>query len=185
LGKGMIESPFSAKRTIEMVVGTLLYAALTIPFNILQVPGDGGFLMIRPAIAIPIVFGIIFGPVVGFIVGLLGKVLSDFASFGALSWNREIGSALLGAVPGMAYFFIRPRDWTKAKALAMAAVLAIVASIVGVGFATMTDYILQTDLSAIARFYSAAGTAIVNCVILTPTLLFAYTKAIAERARRK
>jgi energy-coupling factor transport system substrate-specific component len=180
---GRKDSFFSAKQIVAMAVGTVLYAALTIPFNVLQVPGEGGVIAIRPAIAIPMLFGIIFGPIVGFFVGLIGNILSDFASFGALSWSREIGSGLLGAVPGMAYFVIKRTDWTKAKALAMVAALAIVASIVGIGFTTMTDYIFQTGLSTIASFYSEAGTDAVDGAILTPLLLYVYAKATTGHAR--
>jgi energy-coupling factor transport system substrate-specific component len=167
-----------------MAIGTVLYAALMIPFNVLQIPSEGGVIVIRPAIAIPMLFGVLFGPIAGFVIGLLGSILSNFASFGAFSWSREIGSGLLGAVSGIAYFVIKGEEWTKAKALAMVAMLAILASIVGIGFTTMTDYIFQTGLSTIASFYSEAGTDAVNGAILTPLLLYMYAKTTTGHARR-
>jgi energy-coupling factor transport system substrate-specific component len=70
----------------------------------------------------------------------------------------------------------------------IAAVLAVVASIVGIGFAAMTDYIFQIGLStmdaAMTEFVAAAGTDAVNGLILLPILLYAYARATAGRARR-
>ncbi|HYB67318.1 MAG TPA: ECF transporter S component [Candidatus Acidoferrales bacterium] len=186
--KGMKESFFSAKQIVAMAVGTALYAALTIPFNVFQIPGAGGLIAVRPTVAIPMLFGFVFGPITGFVAGLLGNILSDFLSFGGFFWNWDIGNGLLGAIPGIAYFVIKRTDWTKAKTLLTAAVLAIVASIVGIGFAAMTDLAFQIGLStlgaALAEFYSAAGTDAINGAILTPILLYAYATATAGRARR-
>jgi energy-coupling factor transport system substrate-specific component len=186
--KGMKESFFSAKQIVAMAVGTALYAALTIPFNVFQIPGAGGLIAVRPTVAIPMLFGIVFGPITGFVSGLLGNIISDGVSFGGFFWNWDIGNGLLGAVPGIAYFVIKRTDWTKAKTLAIAAVLAVVASVVGIGFAAMTDYAFQIGLStldaAMAEFYSAAGTDAINGAILTPILLYAYATATAGRARR-
>ena len=186
--KGMKESFFSAKQIVAMAVGTALYAALTIPFNVFQIPGAGGLIAVRPTVAIPMLFGFVFGPITGFVAGLLGNILSDFVSFGGFFWNWDIGNGLLGAITGIAYFVISRTNWTKAKTLAIAAGLAIIASVVGIGFAAMTDYIFQIGLStmdaALAEFYSAAGTDAINGAILTPILLYAYATATAGRARR-
>jgi energy-coupling factor transport system substrate-specific component len=186
--KVMKESFFSAKQIVAMAVGTALYAALTIPFNVFQIPGAGGLIAVRPTVAIPMLFGIVFGPITGFVSGLLGNIISDGVSFGGFFWNWDIGNGLIGAIPGIAYFVIKRTDWTKAKTLAIAAVLAVVASVVGIGFAAMTDYAFQIGLStldaAMAEFYSAAGTDAINGAILTPILLYAYATATAGRARR-
>ena len=177
-----------AKQFIPMIVGTLVYAALTIPFNVYQVPSAGGLIVVKPTVAIPMLFGIVFGPVTGFVVGLVGNMLADVTSFGGVFWNWEIGNGLLGAIPGIAYFVLKRIDWTRARGLAMAAVLAVVASVVGVGFAAMADYIFQIGFapadSALADFYFFAGNYAVNGAILTPILLYAYAKATTGRARR-
>lgn len=184
----MKESLFSAKQIVAMAVGTALYAVLTIPFNIFQIPGAGGLIAVRPTVAIPMLFGFVFGPITGFVAGFLGNIFSDFLSFGGFFWNWDIGNGLIGAVPGIAYFVIQRTNWTKAKTLVIAAVLAVVASVVGIGFSAMTDYIFQIGLStveaALLEFYSAAGTDAVNGAILTPILLYAYAAATAGRARR-
>ena len=185
----MKESFFSVKRFVPMILGTLLYAALTIPFNVLPSPGSTGVIAVRPTVAIPMVFGIIFGPVTGFIVGLIGNILSDFASFGGFFWNWEIGSGLLGAIPGIAYYVMKRTDWTKARGLVTAAVLAIVASIVGIGFAVVADYIFQIGVvpadASLAEFCFFAGSYAVNGAIITPILLYAYAKATYGHGRSR
>jgi len=181
------ESFFSAKQIVAMAVGTALYAALTIPFNALTIPGLW-LIAVRPTVAIPMLFGFVFGPITGFVAGFLGNILSDAVSFGGFFWNWDIGNGLMGAVPGIAYFVIKRTDWTKVKGLAAAGVLAILGAIVGIGFAAGTDYVFQIGLNtieaAVAEFIGAGATNIVNGVILTPILLYAYATATAGRARR-
>jgi len=185
--RGGKESFFSAKQIVAMTVGTALYAALTIPFNVFQMPA-AGLIAVRPTVAIPMLFGIVFGPITGFVTGLLGNILSDFASFGGVSWNLDIGNGLLGAIPGIAYFVVKRTDWTKARTLAVAAILAVVASVVGIGFAAMADYAFQIGLNtldaALLEFNSAAWTDAINGAILTPILLYAYATAATQRSRR-
>lgn len=182
------ESLLSPKQFLPIILGTLLYAALTVPFNAYEVPLVGGALIVRPTVAIPMVCGIIFGPLAGFVVGFVGNVLSDFFSLGGVFWNWEIGNGLLGAIPGVAYFVMKRTDWMKARGLATAAVLAVVASVVGIGFATATDYIFQIGFasaeSALADFFMFAASYAVNGAIFTPILLYAYAKATTGRARK-
>src|SRR3990172_12526975 len=143
---------------------------------------------VRPTVAIPMLFGFVFGPITGFVAGFVGNVLSDAVSFGGFFWNWDIGNGLMGAVPGIGYFVIKRTDWTKVKGLAAAGVLAILGAIVGIGFAAGTEYVLQIGLNtieaAVAEFIGAGATNIVNGVILTPILLYAYATATAGRARR-
>ncbi len=187
LSKEPRESLFSAKQIVAMAVGTALYAALTIPFNALTIPGVW-LVSVRPTVAIPMLFGFVFGPITGFVSGLLGNILSDAVSFGGFFWNWDVGNGLLGAVPGIGYYIVKKTDWGKVKGLASAAILAILGSIVGIGFAALTDYIFQIGLNtieaAVAEFVAAGATDIVNGAIITPILLFAYAAATAGRARR-
>ena len=178
---------FSTKQIVAMAVGTALYAALTIPFNALQIPGVW-LVAVRPTVAIPMFFGFVFGPVTGFVSGLLGNTIADAVSWGGFFWNWDIGNGLLGAVPGIGYYVVKRVDWAKARGLVSAAVLAVIASIVGMGFAAATDYMFQIGLStveaALAELYTAGATDAVNGLILTPILLYAYATATAGRARR-
>ena len=185
--EGLKESLFSAKQIVAMAVGTALYAALTIPFNALTIPGLW-LIAVRPTVAIPMLFGFVFGPITGFVAGFLGNILSDAVSFGGFFWNWDIGNGLMGAIPGIGYFIVKRTDWTKAKGLAAAGVLAVLGAIVGIGFAAGTDYVFQIGLNtieaAVAEFVGAGVTNSVNGVILTPILLYAYATATAGRARR-
>ena len=181
------ESPFSTKNLVAIAVGTALYAALTIPFNVLTIPGVY-LVAIRPTVAIPIVFGFIFGPVAGFVSGFLGNVLSDQVSFGGFFWNWDLGNGLIGLVPSVGYYVIKRTEWAKARGLGTISSLAVLASVVGIGFAALADYVFQIGLStigaALAEFIPAAITDAVNGAIIAPILLYAYVNATKGRARR-
>lgn len=183
----MKESLFSTKNLVAIAVGTALYAALTIPFNIFQIPGVY-LVSVRPTVAIPIVFGFLFGPLAGFISGFLGNIISDQISFGGFFWNWDIGNGLIGLVPAAGYYMVRRTDWSKTKGLTTTIVLAIIGSVIGIGFAAVTDLVFQIGLStsdaAIAEFIPAAVTDAVNGAILAPIIVYAYVSATAGRARR-
>ncbi len=185
--EGVRESLFSAKQIVAMAVGAALYAALTIPFNVLNIPGLY-LIAVRPTVAIPILFGFVFGPITGFVAGFLGNIGADFFSFGGFFWNWDIGNGLIGAIPGIGYYVVKRTDWTKVKGLVAAAVLAVVGSTVGIGFAAGTDFVFQIGLNTIeaaaGEFLGAGVTDMVNGAILTPILLYAYATATAGRARR-
>jgi energy-coupling factor transport system substrate-specific component len=74
------------------------------------------------------------------------------------------------------------------RGLASAAILAIAGSVVGMGFAALTDYVFQIGLNtmeaAAAEFVAAGATDMINGAIITPILLFAYAAATVGRARR-
>jgi energy-coupling factor transport system substrate-specific component len=183
----MKESLFSTKNLVAIAVGTALYAALTIPFNIFQIPGVY-LVSVRPTVAIPIVFGFLFGPLAGFISGFLGNIISDQISFGGFFWNWDIGNGLIGLVPAAGYYMVKRTDWAKTKGLTTTVVLAVVGSLIGIGFAAVTDLVFQIGLStsdaAIAEFIPAAVTDAVNGAILAPIIVYAYVSATAGRARR-
>lgn len=181
------ESLFSTKNLVAIAVGTALYAALTLPFNFFQFPGVN-LVALRPTVAIPMVFGFLFGPIAGFVSGFLGNVISDQLSFGSFYWNWDLGNGLIGLVPAAGYYMVKKTDWAKTKGLATTVALAVVGSIVGIGFAAVTDLIFQIGLStsgaAIAEFIPAAVTDAINGAILAPIIVYAYVSATAGRARR-
>jgi energy-coupling factor transport system substrate-specific component len=181
------ESLFSTKNLVAVAVGTALYAALTIPFNVLTIPGVY-LVSIRPTVAIPIAFGFLFGPVAGFVSGFLGNVLSDQASFGGFFWNWDLGNGLIGLIPSVGYFALRRTEWMKTKGLGFLATLAVIGSVIGIGFAAVTDYISQIGLTtwgaAVAEFIPAAVTDAINGAILAPIIVFAYLNATKGRSRR-
>ncbi len=181
------ESLLSTKNLVATAIGIALYAALTIPFNVFTIPGVYD-VAIRPTVAIPIVFGFIFGPVAGFFSGFIGNILSDQLSFGAFFWNWDLGNGLIGLIPAIGYYVIKRSDWAKTRGLAATAILAIVASVIGIGFSALTDLIFQIGLTtvgaAVAEFIPAAVTDAINGAIIAPILLYTYVRSTAGRARR-
>jgi energy-coupling factor transport system substrate-specific component len=181
------ESLFSTKNIVATAIGIALYAALTIPFNVFTFPGVY-LVAIRPTVAIPIVFGFIFGPVAGFFSGFIGNIISDQLSFGGFFWNWDLGNGLIGLVPAIGYYVIKRSDWAKSRGLAASSILAIVASVIGIGFSALTDLTFQIGLNtaaaAIAEFIPAAVTDAVNGAILAPILIYSYVRSTAGRARR-
>ena len=181
------ESLLSTKNLVATAIGIALYAALTIPFNVFTIPGVYD-VAIRPTVAIPIVFGFIFGPVAGFFSGFIGNILSDQLSFGAFFWNWDLGNGLIGLIPAIGYYVIKRSDWAKTRGLAATAILAVVASVIGIGFSALTDLIFQIGLTtvgaAVAEFIPAAVTDAINGAIIAPILIYTYVRSTAGRARR-
>ncbi|MCD6245114.1 MAG: ECF transporter S component [Candidatus Korarchaeota archaeon] len=179
---------FSVTGIVAMGVGTALYAAFNVFFNMIQLPGTQ-LVALRPSVSIPMFFGYIFGPIVGFVAGFLGNIISDAISWGGFWWNWDVGNGILGLIPGLAIYFLSGEKLFERKGLLMASILSIVASILGMGFAAYTDYIFGYGISTIeeatyALFLPAAITDAINGAILTPILVAAYSSAVKGRARR-
>uniref|UniRef100_A0A7C4FAV4 ECF transporter S component n=1 Tax=Thermofilum pendens TaxID=2269 RepID=A0A7C4FAV4_THEPE len=173
---------------VAMGVGTALYAAFNVFFNIFQLPGTQ-LVALRPSVAIPMFFGFVFGPLVGFVSGFLGNVISDAISWGGFWWNWDVGNGLLGLIPGLAVYFLSEEKRFSKPGYIASTVLAVIASIIGIGFAAFTDYIFGYGISTLeeaiyALFLPAAVTDAINGAILTPILVSAYASAVRGRARR-
>ncbi|MEM3870816.1 MAG: ECF transporter S component [Candidatus Korarchaeum sp.] len=178
----------STTSVVAMAIGTALYAAFNVFFNVLQLPGTQ-LVTLRPSVAIPMFFGYAFGPVVGFVSGFLGNVISDAISWGGFWWNWDVGNGLLGLIPGLASYFISKEDIFRRRGYFACVVLAVLASVIGMGFAAYTDYLFGYGISTIeeatyALFIPAAVTDAVNGAIITPILVAAYASAARGRARR-
>jgi len=179
---------FSTTGIVAMAIGTALYAAFNVFFNLLQLPG-AQLVALRPSVAIPMFFGYVFGPVVGFVSGFLGNIISDAISWGGFWWNWDVGNGLMGLIPGLAYYFLPKESIFRGKGYLACIVLAVVGSVVGMGFAAYTDYIFGYGISTIeeatyALFIPAAVTDSVNGAVITPILVAAYASAAKGRARR-
>ncbi|MDG6921625.1 MAG: hypothetical protein JRN59_08865, partial [Nitrososphaerota archaeon] len=112
----------------------------------------------------------------------------DQLSFGAFFWNWDLGNGLIGLIPAIGFYVVKRTDWAKTKGLAASAILAVVASIVGIGFSALTDFIFQIGLTtvgaAVAEFIPAAVTDAINGAIIAPILIYTYVQSTAGRARR-
>ncbi len=178
----------STTSLVAMGIGTALYAAFNVFFNIFQLPGTQ-LVAMRPSVSIPMFFGYIFGPAVGFVTGFLGNIISDAISWGGFWWDWDVGNGLLGLIPGLAIYFLSREDLFKKKGYISCILLAIIGSIIGMGFAAYTDYLLGYGVSTVqeatyALFIPAAVTDAINGAIITPILVAAYAAAARGRARR-
>ena len=163
----------TSKKFKRIVVGTILYGGFTIPFNIMWVP-TAGPIALRPTVVIPLFFGFLFGPLIGFTTGFFGNLISDFFSFGSFFWNWDIGIGLIGLVAGVGYLLVNRWGCARNSQLLLSIILSLVGSLVGVGFAAVTDYLFGLGMSptiAVSEFTSAVLTYSINGVILTPILL--------------
>jgi len=178
---------FSTVNLVAMGIGTALYAAFNVFFNLFQLPGTQ-LVALRPSVCIPMFFGYVFGPVVGFVAGFLGNAISDAISWGGFWWNWDVGNGLLGLIPGLAFYLIPREEIFRRRGYVICAILAVVASVVGMGFSAYTDYIFGYGVSTVeeatyALFIPAALTDAINGAILAPILVAAYSAAARGRAR--
>jgi hypothetical protein len=93
------------REVVYMALGAALYGVFAWLFNgtVFAVPSVSQ-VALRPAIAIPILFGYLFGPVVGFFTGAVGNTIGDMLS-GWVSPQWSFGNGLVGLVAGMVMLF--------------------------------------------------------------------------------
>ena len=169
----------STSSVVQMGVGAALYAVFNIIFNVLSIPGAMN-VSVRPSVCIPMFFGFVFGPIVGLFVGGIGNIISDAISWGGFWWNWDVGNALLGFIPGLVYTMYKKEELGESKTVILSAVMAVVAAVIGMLFASITDiWVSGMTLEAVisTEFIPAGLTDIVNGVILTPILVKAYASA--------
>jgi energy-coupling factor transport system substrate-specific component len=172
------------RQIVYMALGAALYGGLSWLTNALQLPSAGN-VSLRPAIVIPLFFGAVFGPWVGLFSGGIGNLLGDYVSGYGVYWNWDVGNALLGFIAGLAML----RTWGRynsTRSIIIAEIFAAVGIIVGIGFSSYTEIWLSklTFLSAtIGYLLPAAGSDLINGLILLPILLIAYNAARARTGR--
>ncbi len=93
------------REVVYMALGAALYGVFAWLFNgtVFAVPSVSQ-VALRPAIAIPILFGYLFGPVVGFFTGAVGNTIGDMLS-GWVSPQWSFGNGLVGLIAGMVMLF--------------------------------------------------------------------------------
>lgn len=189
------------REMFAMVAGIALYSGISWLTNILPLTGSVGG-EIRPAIAVPIVFGFIYGPIVGFSVGVLGNLLGDAFSGFLVGYplppdfleynpapqccevvvgyllNYQFGNGLIGWITGM-MALVHRRYRTLGDQIA-ALIVTVVAIVTGIGFAAATDIIIygsdmaQTVIDFV--FIPIVRVNLINAVIIVPILLFNYER---------
>jgi energy-coupling factor transport system substrate-specific component len=174
---------FGTREVVYSAIGAALYAVLNIATNFLALPGAGN-VSFRPGVAIPMFFGVAFGPVVGFIAGFLGNMLGDLASGGGFWPWWDLGSGLMGLIPGLiALAVVNYRD---PKSIGKALVMVVLGIVVGMGVASISElWVSGADINAVIfqNFTPAAVTNLVNGIVLVPILMVAYGAVVARSGR--
>jgi len=122
------------RKLLYIAAGSALFAAANLLTDHLNFPG---LQVVRPGIAVPVIFGALFGPIVGFLVGFLGSTGSDLLTFG-FYWNWSLGNGLVGMVAGLAPLLF-PRVRRQWLTIVAAAALGAVAIVLGAGVVALTD----------------------------------------------
>ena len=171
------------RQVVYMALGAALYGGLSVPTNLLQLPSAGN-VSFRPAIVIPLFFGAVFGPVVGFFAGAVGNIIGDLISGYGLFWNWDLGNGLIGLIAGLAMYITWGR-YNSSRNIVIAEIFSAVGIVVGIGFAAYSDILVSklTIAGATSEFVPAAGTDLVNGLILLPILLVAYNAAVRRIGR--
>ena len=171
------------RQVVYMALGAALYGGLSYLTNFIQLPSAGN-VSFRPAIVIPLLFGVVFGPWVGLFAGGIGNLIGDFISGYGVFWNWDVGNALVGFIAGLAILMTWGRYRTT-RSIVIAEIFAAIGVIVGIGFAAYSDIWVSklTFAGATSEFIPAAGTDLINGLILLPILLIAYNAAMARRGR--
>ncbi len=165
------------RQVVYMALGAALYGGLSVLTNTLQLPSAGN-VSFRPGIVIPVFFGAVFGPWVGLFSGGIGNFLGDLISGYGVYWNWDLGNGLIGFIAGLAVLITLGR-YRNTRAFVVAEIFAIVGIIVGIGFAAYNDMWISkyTFAAATSEFVPAAGSDLINAIILLPILLVAYNAA--------
>ena len=168
------------RQVVYMALGAALYAGLSIPTNLIPVPSAGN-VSLRPAIVIPLFFGAVFGPVVGFFTGAIGNTIGDLISGYGIVWFWEIGN---GLIAGLAVY-LTFGHYTNTRNIIIAEIFSAVGIVVGIAFAAYSDIWVYklTFAGSTSELVAAAGTDLVNGLILLPILLIIYNAAMRRTGR--
>ncbi len=114
------------REVVFMALGAALYGFFAWIFNgtVFVVPSVSQ-VALRPAIAIPVLFGYLFGPVVGFFTGAVGNTIGDMLS-GWISPQWSIGNGLVGFIAGMVFLL-----GDKKRSLNLVMIISAVGAVLG------------------------------------------------------
>lgn len=172
------------RQIVYMALGAALYGGLSWVTNVIQLPSAGN-VSFRPAIVIPLFFGAVFGPWVGLFVGGVGNLIGDYISGYGVYWNWDLGNALIGFIAGLAILVTWGR-YNTTRAIVYAEIFAAVGIVVGIGFAAFNDmWISKLSFAGatVGEILPAAGSDLINGLILLPILLVAYNAAMKRFGR--
>ena len=129
-------------------------------------------------------FGVVFGPVVGFFTGAIGNTIGDLISGYGIVWFWEIGNGLVGLIAGLAVYLTFGR-YNNARNIIIAEIFSAIGIVVGIAFAAYSDIWVYklTFAGSTSELVAAAGTDLINGLILLPILLIIYNAAMRRTGR--
>ncbi len=172
--------------TTKTLVGTGLGAALFIVLTMfVKVPSPIPNTTINITYGVEAFFGVVFGPIAGGLIGLIGHTISDSLMWGTPSWAWVAGSAVVGIVSGLCYYFM---DIESGKFSVKDAVILCVLSVLGNAIAwllvapagDMIQYAQPWDYVFAQGLMAFGSNAITTCV-LSVLLCFAYSKTRVKK----
>nr|BBH93969.1 hypothetical protein KTA_21680 [Thermogemmatispora argillosa] len=172
------------RHIVYMALGAALYGIFSFATNVIQLPSAGN-VSFRPAIVIPLFFGAVFGPWVGLFTGGVGNLLGDYLSGYGVYWNWDVGNALIGLIAGLVVY-LTWGVYRSTRSIVLAEIFAALGIIIGIGFASFTEMWLSkfSFATAVAGYWlPAAGSDLINGLILLPILLVAYRAAVGRFGR--
>ncbi|MBE2184607.1 MAG: HAMP domain-containing protein [Anaerolineae bacterium] len=183
------------RELLAMIAGIILYAVLSRSTFFANFAGAD----IRPAVAIPILFGFIYGPIVGFVTGMFGNLAFDLwnaniplppdvglvystnlATLTATYFlNWQIGNGLSGLIPGLMALYHR-RYTSSLTDVGQMVAFIIGGTAIGIGFACLTDSFVFVDypiqVSFETYFLSIFRHNLLSALLFVPILLFNYER---------
>ncbi|HLO31950.1 MAG TPA: ECF transporter S component [Anaerolineales bacterium] len=117
------------REVVFMAIGAVLYGLLSWATNVstIVVPSVS-LVSLRPAVAIPPLFGFLFGPVVGFFAGAFGNILGDALTGWGVFPAWDLGNGLLGMIPGLLMVFATKKKQSATITWVVAALALIAAA---------------------------------------------------------
>lgn len=172
--------------TTKTLVGTGLGAALFIVLTMfVKIPSPVPNTTINITYGVMAFFGTVFGPVAGALIGLIGHTISDALLWGTPSWSWVLGSAVVGLVSGLCYYFM---DIDNGRFTVKDAVMLCVLSVIGNAIAwllvaplgDMIQYAQPWDYVFAQGLMAFASNAITTC-ILGVVLCLLYSKTRVKK----
>jgi len=162
------------REVVYMALGAALYGVFAWLFNgtVFAVPSVSQ-VALRPAIAIPILFGYLFGPVVGFFTGAVGNTIGDMLS-GWVSPQWSFGNGLVGLISGMVMLF-----GDKKRSLNTVMIIGVVGGLLG----TLIWLLNPNETNQMAAPFNEpisvfAGISVVVGIVLVLAIRFGLTQQI-------
>ena len=177
----MKKSLFSTKTIVAVGIGAALFFVLG---KYAAFPSGIPNTNISTQYAILAFLSALFGPVAGFLIGFIGHWLIDLTAGWGVWWTWVVGSAVHGAIAGIAYYKLNlNKGGLNKKGIISFVVINLIAAIVAWGVvAPIGDVLVYgEDASLVFTQGLVAGVAnFVTAVVIGGLLCVGYSKTVAK-----